>query len=75
MAAQAGLPPDAVVVSESTPLMGELLHVTSLTILGMLLKLEEELDIVLPDNLLVGRTFHTVGDIVSVVLSAVGRPL
>ncbi|WP_329066114.1 hypothetical protein [Streptomyces sp. NBC_01429] len=34
----------------------------------MLVILEDELDVVLPDDLFVGRAFHTVHDLIEVVL-------
>ncbi|GAA2043456.1 acyl carrier protein [Streptomyces sp. XM4011] len=54
-------------ISESEPLVGELLRVNSLGFVGMLVRIEDELDVVLPDDLFVGRTFHTVGDLIDVV--------
>ncbi|MFP3986816.1 acyl carrier protein [Streptomyces sp. E11-3] len=55
-------------ISESEPLVGELLRVNSLGFVGMLVKIEDALDITLPDDLFVGRAFKVVGDLVDVVL-------
>lgn len=49
------------------PLNGDLLKLNSLGFVGMLVRLEDELDITLPDDLFVGRSFHTVADLVDVV--------
>jgi len=57
-------------VSEDELLNGELLHVTSVGFLGMLVQLEDELGVTLPDDLFAGRTFNTVGDLIDVVASA-----
>ncbi|MFC8845932.1 MULTISPECIES: acyl carrier protein [unclassified Micromonospora] len=55
-------------ISEAEPLVGDLLRVNSLGFVGMLVRIEDELDIVLPDDLFVGRSFQTVADLVDVVL-------
>lgn len=60
------LDPGALSVDE--PLNGQVLRVTSVGFLSMLIRLEEELDVVLPDDLFAGRTFRTVADLVDVVL-------
>ncbi|MFI9569248.1 acyl carrier protein [Streptomyces rishiriensis] len=57
-------------VDDHEPLNGEILRVNSLGFVGMLVRLEDELDIVLPDDLFVGRSFHTVHDLIEIVLSA-----
>ncbi|MGW4162037.1 acyl carrier protein [Streptomyces sp. NPDC004788] len=57
--------PDA--LADDEPLGGELLKVNSLGFLGMLIRLEDELDVTLPDDLFVGHTFHTVADLVAVI--------
>jgi acyl carrier protein len=57
-------------LSEDELLNGPLLHVTSVGFLGMLVQLEDELGVTLPDDLFAGRTFNTVGDLVDVVASA-----
>jgi acyl carrier protein len=59
-------------LSEDTALQGDVLRIGSLALLGMIVKLEDELDVILPDNLLVGRSFHTLRDVTVVVLSALG---
>ncbi|WNV85124.1 acyl carrier protein [Umezawaea sp. Da 62-37] len=53
---------------EDEPLNGRVLRVTSVGFLSMLIRLEDELDVVLPDDLFAGRTFHTVADLVDVVM-------
>jgi acyl carrier protein len=60
-------------IADVEPLNGELLKVNSLGFLGMLVRLEDELDVTLPDDLFVGRTFTTVADLTDVVLVAVGE--
>jgi acyl carrier protein len=61
---------DPQAVSEEELLNGPLLHVTSVGFLGMLVQLEDELGVTLPDDLFAGRTFNTVGDLIDVVGSA-----
>lgn len=58
-------------IAEAEPLNGELLKINSLGFLGMLVRLEDELDVTLPDNLFVKQTFTTVADLVDVVARAV----
>jgi acyl carrier protein len=60
-------------ITETELLNGDLLKINSLGFLGMLVYIEDELDVVLPDNLFIGRTFHTVADLVDVVERAVGE--
>ncbi|MEE1943030.1 phosphopantetheine-binding protein [Streptomyces sp. TRM 70361] len=57
-------------INDHEPLNGEVLSVNSLGFVGMLVRLEDELDVMLSDDLFVGRTFHTVDDLVKAVLSA-----
>ncbi|MFM9368736.1 acyl carrier protein [Streptomyces sp. Da 82-17] len=54
-------------IDDHEPLDGELLRVNSLGFVGMLVRLEDELDVVLPDDLFVGRSFRTVADLTEVV--------
>ncbi|MZE79641.1 acyl carrier protein [Streptomyces xinghaiensis] len=56
-------------ITEDEPLVGDLLRVNSLGFVGMLVRIEDELDVVLPDDLFVGRSFRTVADLVDVVRS------
>jgi acyl carrier protein len=60
-------------ITEDEPLNGALLKINSLGFLGMLVRLEDELDVSLPDNLFVNRTFTTVADLVDVIAGAVGE--
>jgi acyl carrier protein len=55
-------------LSTDEPLNGTLLKLNSLGLVGMLVRLEDELDVTLPDDLFVGRTFRTVADLVDVVI-------
>jgi acyl carrier protein len=55
-------------VDDREPINGEVLRVSSLGFLGMLLRIEDELGVTLPDDLFTGRTFHVVDDIIEVVL-------
>jgi acyl carrier protein len=57
-------------VGDDEPLNGQLLHVTSVGFLGMLVQLEDELGVLLPDDLFAGRTFETVRDLIDVIVSA-----
>ncbi|TML59421.1 MAG: acyl carrier protein [Actinobacteria bacterium] len=61
---------DPQTVADDELLNGSLLHVTSVGFLGMLVQLEDELGVTLPDDLFAGRTFNTVGDLIDVVASA-----
>ncbi|KGW74866.1 putative acyl carrier protein [Burkholderia pseudomallei MSHR2990] len=56
-------------VADDELLNGPLLRINSLGFVGMLIRLEDELDITLPDDLFVGRTFNTVADLIDVVLN------
>ncbi|EOD68660.1 acyl carrier protein [Amycolatopsis vancoresmycina] len=56
------------------PLNGDLLRINSLGFVGMLVHLEDALDVTLPDDLFVGRTFRTVDDLVDVVAEGAGEP-
>ncbi|MFF4397093.1 acyl carrier protein [Streptomyces sp. NPDC001480] len=62
------LPPDS--VTDDEPLVGDLLNVNSLGFVGMLVRIEDELDVNLPDDLFVGRSFRTVRDLIDVVTAA-----
>ncbi|GHC84184.1 hypothetical protein GCM10007079_25930 [Nocardiopsis terrae] len=55
-------------ITEQEPLVGDRLRLNSLGLLGMLLRIEDELSVVLSDDLFVGRKFHVVADLVDVVL-------
>lgn len=55
------------VVSEDEPLNGTLLRINSLSFVGMLVQVEDDLNVVLADDLFVGRSFATVADLVDVV--------
>src|SRR5205085_10464820 len=61
---------DPAQVSDDELLNGPLLHVTSVGFLGMLVELEDELGVMLPDDLFIGREFHTVRDLIDVIVSA-----
>jgi acyl carrier protein len=55
-------------LSGDEPLNGQLLRINSLGFLGILIQLEDSLDVILPDDMFTGRRFHIVDDIVGVVL-------
>jgi acyl carrier protein len=57
-------------ITEQEPLVGELLRVNSLGFVGMLVRIEDELAVMLPDDLFVGRSFKTVADLIDVVMVA-----
>lgn len=61
---------DPVDVDDDERLNGPLLHVTSVGFLGMLVQLEDDLGVLLPDDLFIGREFNTVADLIDVVASA-----
>jgi acyl carrier protein len=52
---------------DDEPLNGGLLAINSLGFLGMLVHLEDELDVQLPDDLFAGRSFRTVADLVNLI--------
>jgi len=60
-------------IADHEPLDGPLLRVTSVGLLGMLIRLEDELSLTLPDDLFVGRVLYTVSDIVDVVAAVEDR--
>jgi acyl carrier protein len=60
---------DPAAIRDDEPLDGELLRVTSVGLLGMLVRLEDELDVTLPDDIFAGRSFRTVADLIDVVAS------
>ncbi|WFE41155.1 acyl carrier protein [Micromonospora sp. WMMD998] len=62
------IPPES--IADDELLVGDLLNVNSLGFVGMLVRIEDELDTTLPDDLFVGRSFRTVGDLVDVVTTA-----
>jgi acyl carrier protein len=55
-------------VADDEPLNGTLLRVNSLGFVGVLIRLEDELDVTLADDLFVGRSFSTVAEVVDVVM-------
>jgi acyl carrier protein len=57
-------------LADSEPLNGQLLRITSLGLLGMLIRLEDELDMELPDDIFTGQEISTVSDLADVVRSA-----
>ncbi|MDG4820134.1 MULTISPECIES: acyl carrier protein [unclassified Micromonospora] len=59
-------------IADDEPLNGKLLRVNSLGFLGMLVRLEDDLDLVLPDDIFVGRSFTLVSDLIDVVVEAAG---
>jgi acyl carrier protein len=65
--AESRLSIDPATVGDTEPLNGEVLRVTSVGFLSMLIRLEDELGVTLPDDLFAGRSFHTVADLVDVV--------
>lgn len=61
-------------IQDDEPLNGDLLRLNSLGFVGMLVHLEDALDVTLPDDLFVGRTFKTVDDLVDVVAEGSEAP-
>lgn len=74
VAAESQISSGADSLPDTTPLTGGVLRINSLAMLGMLVKLEDELGVQLPDDLLLGRRFKTLGDIISAVLTALRAP-
>lgn len=67
--AESRLPIGPEAIADDERLNGELLKVNSLGFVGMLVRLEDELDVTLSDELFVGRSFTTVADLVDVVMN------
>jgi acyl carrier protein len=72
--AESRLSIDPNLVRDDEPLVGDLLRVNSLGFVGMLVRIEDELDVTLPDDLFVGRRFATVDDLIGVVLAGARSP-
>ena len=60
-------------IADDEPLNGRRLRVNSLGFLGMLVRLEDDLGLVLPDDIFVGRRFTVVSDLIDVVVEAAGE--
>lgn len=67
--AESRLPLKPADIADHEPLVGQILRVNSLGFVGMLVRLEDELDIMLPDDLFVGHRFETVHDLIETVMS------
>ena len=63
---------DPASVAADEPLNGDLLKVTSLGLLGMLIQLEDDLGVTLPDDMFQGHQIFTVSDLAGVVQLACG---
>jgi len=61
---------DPQAIPDDEALDGQLLRITSVGLLGMLIRLEDELSVTLPDDIFVGRVMHTVADLATVVTAA-----
>ena len=64
---ESGLSIDAADLDDREQLNGKVLRVTSVGLLGMFIRLEDELDVTLPDDLFAGKSFYTVADLVDVL--------
>jgi acyl carrier protein len=64
---------DPAPLRDDEPLVGPVLNVSSFGFIGMLIRLEDELGVDLPDNLFVNHTFTTVADIVTIVAEGADR--
>ncbi|MGW1818789.1 acyl carrier protein [Streptomyces sp. NPDC002125] len=51
-------------LADGEPLDGELLKISSMALLGILTRLEDELSTGLPDDLFAGRSYKTVHDLI-----------
>ncbi|MFF5425397.1 MULTISPECIES: acyl carrier protein [unclassified Streptomyces] len=67
VAAASEPPVDPRGLSDDEPLNGERLRINSLSLIGLLVQVEEETGIALADELFVGRSFTTVADITEIV--------
>ncbi|MET9548406.1 acyl carrier protein [Streptomyces sp. NPDC006627] len=65
------IPADVGHIREDEPLVGEVLQLNSLAVLSVLVELEDELGVQLTDDVLVGRWFETVRDLIDIVLTGV----
>ncbi|MFK4065414.1 acyl carrier protein [Streptomyces sp. NPDC029674] len=63
------IPADVGAVREDEPLVGEVLQLNSLAVLSVLVELEDELGVQFTDDVLVGRWFETVRDLIDIVLT------
>ncbi|MEU0008761.1 acyl carrier protein [Streptomyces sp. NPDC006314] len=62
-------------LSDDEPLGGETLRISSMRLLGIFTRLEDELDSPLPDDLFAGRSYETVRDLVDLAVEgAEGSP-
>lgn len=61
---ESNLTVDPADIPDDEPLTGELLRLDSRTFVGLLVQLEDELDISFADDLFESRQFHTVDDVV-----------
>ncbi|MBB4909176.1 acyl carrier protein [Actinophytocola algeriensis] len=62
-------PIDPDTLAENEPLNGGRLRLTSVDAVWLLVRLEADLAVRLPDDIVVGRRFRTVGDFVDAVLA------
>lgn len=69
LVAESRLPIPPAELADDEPLAGPVLTVDSLSLVGMLLRLEDELDVTIEDDELVGRKFRTVADLVNIVIA------
>ncbi|WP_448322335.1 acyl carrier protein [Streptomyces sp. CO7] len=67
VAAASEPPVDPLGLADDEPLNGERLHINSLSLIGLLVQVEEETGVALSDELFVGRSFATVADITAIV--------
>ncbi|MFD4787065.1 acyl carrier protein [Streptomyces sp. NPDC058459] len=67
VAAASEPPVDPSVLKDDEPLNGDRLRINSLSLIGLLVQVEEETGVVLSDELFVGRSFATVADITAIV--------
>jgi acyl carrier protein len=71
--AESRLPVEPADIADDELLNGPLLKVNSFGFMGMLMRLEDDCGVTLPDDLFVGRSFTTVADLVEVVAQAAAR--
>jgi acyl carrier protein len=57
-------------IADDEPLNGATLRINSLAFVGILVQLEDDLDIMFPDDLFEGHSFRTVADLVDVLVRA-----
>lgn len=72
--ADSGQPIAPAAVAENEPLDGKLLRLASIDVVWLLVRLENDLAVRLPNDIFVGRRFRTVADFADAVLAGAAAP-